>query len=242
MLFKRKEPAVADSQKEQSPIHRARDFLRGAKEFEESRIEQALASRKIAWRFAGAGVVVGILGLACVPALLPLKTVEHWLIRVDNNTGAVDVVRSLDGPVTDLPEVVDRSQLAGYVLARESYDWETIQAMYDKVALLSAPVVQSEYQRLWSAPNAPHRVIKNQFKVLVRNPSVSFVGDVAQVRFEKYIVSNTGELAAQQSESTKWIATVGYKYANPPMTDAQRLINPLGFQVTSYRVDPENIK
>lgn len=35
------------------------------------------------------------------------------------------------------------------------------------------------------------------------------------------------------------IATIGYEYANQPMREEARRINPLGFIVKSYRVDPE---
>ena len=38
-----------------------------------------------------------------------------------------------------------------------------------------------------------------------------------------------------------WIATIGYSYVNAPISTQDRRINPLGFQVYSYRIDPESI-
>ncbi|WP_276662626.1 type IV secretion system protein [Thauera aminoaromatica] len=38
-----------------------------------------------------------------------------------------------------------------------------------------------------------------------------------------------------------WIATIGYTYVNAPISAQDRRINPLGFQVYSYRVDPESV-
>ncbi|WP_150322317.1 type IV secretion system protein, partial [Enterobacter hormaechei] len=39
---------------------------------------------------------------------------------------------------------------------------------------------------------------------------------------------------------TKWVATVAYEYRNPSLIrESARLVNPFGFQVLSYRVDPE---
>jgi type IV secretion system protein VirB8 len=36
-----------------------------------------------------------------------------------------------------------------------------------------------------------------------------------------------------------WIATAAYKYVKDPMTASQRMLNPLGFKVTSYTKRPE---
>ncbi|MCL2635132.1 MAG: type IV secretion system protein [Betaproteobacteria bacterium] len=241
--FKKKSEQEADRRhKDVSPIHQAHQFIEASQDFERSRTEEALASKRVAWRVAAAGCVVGLLGVGALFFVLPLKTTEHWLVRVDNNTGAVDTVYKLKDGVRTLPEAVDRANLVRYVINRENYDWETIQALYDATILMSSNAIQKEYKLFWSQPNAPHRILKNQAKVVVRNPSVSFIGDLAQVRFEKYVINTTGDLATQQGESHKWIATIAFHYANPPMTDAERLVNPLGFEVTSYRVDPENLR
>lgn len=241
-----KSEAVTDLQaqapKPQHPLHRAKEFIKAAEEFESSRMEDFEKSKQIAWKVAAAGAGIGILGVVAVIILLPLKTTEHWLVRVDNNTGAVDSVKSLDQGVTGLPEAVDRSALARYVIDRETYDWETIQGLYNATLLRSNKSVQKEIKLFWDRPDSPLKTMKNYQRIVIQNPSVSFIGDhMAQVRFEKFILNTSGELAAQQGESSKWIATIAYTYANAPMTDAERLVNPLGFQVVSYRIDPENI-
>lgn len=40
-------------------------------------------------------------------------------------------------------------------------------------------------------------------------------------------------------ELSHWVATINFKYVGKPTTEAGRLNNPLGFQVISYRADPE---
>jgi type IV secretion system protein VirB8 len=42
-----------------------------------------------------------------------------------------------------------------------------------------------------------------------------------------------------QSTVSHWMATVAYDYVSAPLSDADRLINPLGFSVRDYRIDPE---
>ena len=67
--------------------------------------------------------------------------------------------------------------------------------------------------------------------------AVSFVSKtVANVRFHR-----TARTLEQTVESD-WIATVAFRYTKAPMAEADRLRNPLGFQVTSYRADPEAVR
>ncbi len=67
--------------------------------------------------------------------------------------------------------------------------------------------------------------------------AVSFVSDgVANVRFHRIVRQS------QQVTESDWIATIAYAYTKAPMGEADRLRNPLGFQVTSYRADPEVVR
>ena len=65
---------------------------------------------------------------------------------------------------------------------------------------------------------------------------VTFINNrVAQLYFTK-IVQQPGGINDARSN---WVATINFKYVEKPETEADRLYNPLGFQVISYRADPE---
>ena len=49
-------------------------------------------SERRAWRVAGTALVLLTLAIGALLALMPLKTVKPFVIRVDNATGMVDVV------------------------------------------------------------------------------------------------------------------------------------------------------
>ena len=67
---------------------------------------------------------------------------------------------------------------------------------------------------------------------------MTWVGTTAQVRFEKTVIPvNAG--SNKERTSQRLIATIGYQYLNTPQQESARLVNPLGLQVMSYRVDPE---
>ncbi|WP_255358771.1 type IV secretion system protein [Snodgrassella sp. CFCC 13594] len=68
--------------------------------------------------------------------------------------------------------------------------------------------------------------------------AISFIGNTAQIRFDKTMQPVAGDLS-KTFPVQPLIATVAFEYSDKPQSEKDRLINPLGFQVTSYRVDPE---
>jgi type IV secretion system protein VirB8 len=71
----------------------------------------------------------------------------------------------------------------------------------------------------------------------VRVKSVSFLNRrTAQVRF-----TSTETMRTSKREDT-WVAIVSFHFVNLPETEEERFINPLGFQVTAYRLDQELVQ
>jgi type IV secretion system protein VirB8 len=66
---------------------------------------------------------------------------------------------------------------------------------------------------------------------------VSFLNKrTAQVRFSSTETSQTAK------KEDAWVAIVSFRFVNLPETEEDRFINPLGFQVTAYRVDQELVQ
>jgi type IV secretion system protein VirB8 len=218
-----------------------REFIQSAAAFNRSEIDMVRRNSKIAWRIAIGCLVITGMAIGAVAALTPLKTVQPFVIRVDNNTGATDIVTTLKHSEKTYGEVIDKYWLAQYIKYRESYDWQTIQTTYDATMLLSAQPIQQEFAKIYNSnnQNAPHKILKDRFKVVVNVKAISFVGQMAQIRFDKQLIPLTSDLSKATSPQ-QLIATVAFDYANQPMQEKDRLVNPLGFQITSYRIDPEN--
>ena len=184
-------------------------FIQSAKAFEQSEIDRIRRFSKIA-----------------------------FVLRVDNNTGATDIVSVMKEREDSYGEVVDKFWLAKYVRDREGYDWYTIQASYDSAMLMSGPEEQDRLAKLFELPEAPHKILKNNFRVEIEVTSVAFIGnDTAQVRFIKRVRPLTEGITVPAPQ--KYIATISYEYKSAPQSEQDRLINPLGFQALSYRADPE---
>jgi type IV secretion system protein VirB8 len=225
-----------------SQANSARAFFNAARAFEQSRIDDVLRSRKMAWALASVGVLIGVLGMAAgMTAVFFRKDPEPLVMQVDNVTGVTNVLRSVKDAHEKYDEVVDRYWLGRYVLMREGYDWYTISDAVEAVKLLSSVPLAREYDDSVRQPNAPLALLKDRGKVVPKIVSVTFVGETAQIRFTTETQGLTGD-NNDGLKTTRWIATVAYKYESGYMTDQQRLINPLGFQVLSYRKDPEVVR
>ena len=217
-------------------------YYLAVKSFEQDSIDAVKKQRKLLVIVLGAFLVV-IAALAfAIAAMAPLKTAEIFAIRVDNSTGYTDIVKPIDGEKTTYDEVINKYWLSQYVINYESYDWQTITTMHDTVQLMSSSSVFSEYKKNIMSDSSPLNVLKDNFKLKTKIKSVTFLEpDTAQVRFSKMVLTKNGELSTEYKK-TDWVALISFDYKHEIKTEGERLLNPLGFNVLSYRVDPEAVK
>src|SRR4051794_18724364 len=114
------------------------------------RQEALRSSRRTAWIVAGCAVAIAVMEAIALVVLMPLKTVEPYTLLVDRNTGFVQALTPLDPQRISGDSALTQSFLVQYVIARESFDIDTFQSAYRKVALWSAEQARSDY--LASAP------------------------------------------------------------------------------------------
>lgn len=177
--------------------------------------------------------------LAFLVAMLMRTEPEPVVLRVDNSTGATTMLRSMRDDQDKYDEVINKYWLAQYVRTCEHYDWYSINEAFEACKLMSDDPVARQYAIKVQAEHSPLNVLRDTGKIAVQIVSIVFVGDTAQVRFTTQKVNNSGE-NIDSSPLQKWIATVTFAFKPSLMfTEQQRLVNPLGFRVYSYRVDPE---
>lgn len=193
---------------------------------------------RLAWRVAaGASVLALVLGLALMFAL-PLKSVQPYVLTVDRQTGAVEPAMGLsDGRLTQ-NEAVIQAQLAGYVIARETFDATDLAQQYRRVQIMSSRPVAQAYVAGMAAtnPQSPLNTLNRGDTVTVKIKSVSMIGDGAGL--VRYTVTRTpsGSVAGP---STNYVSAVSFGFNGRPLQQSDRFDNPLGFQVTRYRRDAE---
>jgi|TARA_R110000803_G_scaffold20907_3_gene53250 type IV secretion system protein VirB8 len=216
-------------------------YFAEAKSWDHDRAREALRQKRTAYMVAGGGVLFG-LGMLIWHIAAPLTSVEPYVLRVDQQTGGVDVVTRLNRTrEVTADEAVNKYFLASYVRDREAWMPAAAREMIQKVLYLSSPQEQEKYSAFMRVQNpaSPFALYQNGQTVTARINNIAFIANnVAQVRFVK-VVSRPGNAP---DELSNWIATINYKYVDRPETEAGRLDNPLGFQVISYRADPEIVQ
>lgn len=222
-----------------SPVKKSElgDFFKEAQSWDQERIRTAYRSRNTAWIVAGVASVAAIAGVGAVAALSPLKTVQPFVVTVDRNTGSTEVTTALTGQ-KNIPyeEAVTKYFVGRYVRLREGWIPRARKESFQTIGIMSTP----DEQRRWGAfyridnPRSPQNLYAEGSFVDVELNSITFVNDeVAQVRFVKL------ETRGNATKRTNWIATLSFSYSPAPRSEGDRLMNPLGFQVATYRADPE---
>ncbi len=207
----------------------------------EDRTRSDRASRRIAWIIAAAAGSIAVLEAIALVLLVPLKTVEPYVVTVDRQTGFVETTQKLvpGGELTQ-NQAVTQAALVQYVLARESYDATDLKEKYRNTQWWSAPDERAAYLRQMAPqnPQSPLRLYGPNSTVAVTVRSVSILGpNTALVRFDAERREPGGTTGSVQP----YAAAISFAWSGEPMRTEERFINPLGFQVVRYRRDAEAV-
>jgi type IV secretion system protein VirB8 len=215
------------------------DEGRGWEADRQARIEK---SERRAWLVASGASVIAVVAVIGIASLAPFKRTVPYVFEVDRATGNVELVSAADDrTVVGYQELMDKHWAQKYVVARESYQWNLLQADYDTVLTLSSDEVGRDYAKLYEGPDARDKkygaAVEMRVTVLSVTLSNDAVGKKAVVRYSK---------ATRRSDSTQvdppqyFVATLAYAY-KPSMVGKEKdlINNPLGYKVTAWRADSE---
>jgi type IV secretion system protein VirB8 len=226
------------------------DSLARSVNFEVTIADLARRSERRAWLVAAAAIVMALILLGGYFYMLPLKEKVPYVIMADAYTGTSSVARLTDDVTNHhitASEAINRSNVAHFLLARESYDLATIN-LHDWVTVLTmaAPNVANAY-RGWvspSNPGGPYKKYGKNHSIRVKILSIVLMGDGpnqaphgATIRFQRNVFNNVSGMSEPLDNK---IATMMFTYKpDLQMSDQYRIENPLGFQVIDYRVDDD---
>lgn len=218
--------------------------------FELTIADLAKRSERRAWMVAFSAIGMSLILAGGYFYMLPLKQKVPYLVMADAYTGTSSVARLTDDPLharITTSDAINRSNVAHFVLARESYDlsllnlgdWTTVQTM-------SAPGVSAAYTQLYSStnPDGPYKKYGKDTAIRIKLLSIVLTGGGPGVTPKGATVRFQRSLYDKRSGNTQpldnKIATMSFTYkTNLDMDDQSRIQNPLGFWVTDYRVDDD---
>ena len=213
-------------------------YLDESRGLERDYLAELVRGRRNAWRVAMAGGGVALASIAGMLGVIAAyrSPAPPAVFTVDKSTGQVDVVTQLATSKIKTEWATDKQYINTYVLSREGYDFNSLQLFYDTTGLMSSDRVQQEYYRMFAGKEGRQTklgdtaTISVEIKSIVQGPDNS-----ATIRFATTTHYNNGTTIGPAN----YIASVGYRYVGAPMLEKDRRIDALGFQITSYKVDPE---
>ncbi|WP_159016730.1 virB8 family protein [Cognatiluteimonas profundi] len=217
-------------------------------DFETSLADVVRRSERRAWLVAACAVALALLLAGGYLVVLPLKEKVPYLVMADAYTGTSTVAR-LSGDFNHAGitagEAINRSNVAHFVLARESYDYALIRLRdWATVYTMASPAVAADYSRLHASrnPDSPFNTYGKGRSIRVAILSIQLLRPApdaaprgATVRFQREVHDNASGATRPLDNR---IATLEFAYKPElGMDEKDRIENPLGFQVTTYRVD-----
>jgi type IV secretion system protein VirB8 len=214
----------------------------GAKEWEYLSHGAVVVERN---RWFVATLVAGLIAAGAVTAvamMLPLEKLVPLAVTVDSHTGLVTSVE-YGKSVSDLTqkEAIQRSDVARYVTARETYDPQDYATQIKLGRGMSDGNVWQQYEDENSQYNDASAVKRYGYKVRRRievNTALPLpnASNTYQVRFVAIEEFPGSQMLPVEKP---YVATVSFRYSERALSNEDRIINPLNFRATAYRTDQE---
>lgn len=183
-------------------------------------------------------LVCTLIMVVIVSQLIPLKTIEPYVLQVDSRTGITQMVDPVTASELTANETVNNYFIVQYIRARESYNAQNLLHNVNIVRLMSdAAVVYGEFISQ-ANPNNPGSSIA-RFGTLgtraVKFKSITYLNpQVVQVR-----VMITEMPDRSTPLELHQIILLRFEYVKMNLTTEERYLNPLGFRVTEYQIDED---
>lgn len=219
-------------------------MMKEAANFKKSKASLLKTGMFIAFGVAGASVVLNMIQGIALAVMMPMKTVEPFLLMVDKESGHVSIMQPLSDPLPTYGKVLDDHHLRTFVIARESHDWGLAQLYFDTVKSFSyeGTSTYNEYTTFLYSDKSPLAMLGDKARVVVginSDPVIDEKTSTAVVRFSKTVMGQDGKPIVN-IPVTYYIATIKYEYPNPKLKPEERRLNPLGMKIASYQVVQEN--
>jgi len=182
-----------------------------------------------------------ILCLIWMQITLSQSRIEPFVIEIDKKTGIATTVDQVSVEEYSSNTAVLRSLIIQYIRAREEYVFQLFNTNYfDVVRVFSSPSIYYNYKSRYSPnnPNSPYSTLGKSGSTSVKWKSIIFPDkNTAQIRISIQVQDAAGAITNQ----TNKIILLSFEFdPSTQMPEEDRLINPLGFIVTMYKIEDEN--
>ena len=219
-----------------TPANMTQGKIESTRTWFEERYEIALIQRNIMVMVAILCLVAVSISVIGITKISLSKEFDPFVIQIDDNTGVARVVNPISLDTLSGKEELSKYFMKKYLIARETYNPVDFDDYAKKVVrLLSVPSIYGIYlNHIRNKDHDPTILYgqKNTTSLVVKSWSRLDEGHYI-VRFA--ISENAGAMKVFNK-----ISVIEFAYNDMSLTDEDRDINPVGFQVTAYRIDDDN--
>jgi type IV secretion system protein VirB8 len=233
VLEKFKHPPVVNSSNADGKDY---DAIKHVRNWHEERSENITVQRNLLFVLLLILLCLSIASLGVVAYVVNAKRFDPFVIQIDDTTGMAKVVNPTNSSVLMGNDSLAQYFIKKYVISRETYnpvDFET-EAM-KIVRLLSSSSIYWSYRGYLK-----NKEVNPTIKYGQKNTTFLIVKSWSKLDQKKFMLRfSINETDGNRMVFNK-IAIVTFDYLPMELTDSDRDINPIGFQVTGYRVDDDN--
>lgn len=220
----------------ESTITQTKQDIKPVKNWFEERHDTITTQRNLLFLFVIILLILSIISVGVVAYVVNSKEFDPFVIQIDNATGVAQVVNPASSEILDGNEALAKYFIKKYVIARETYNPVDFETRAKKIIrLFSASNVFWEYRGyIQNEENNPAVKYGQKNTTYLTLKSWSELGD------NKYIIRFSIHETAQNRLTFNKIAIVEFRYVPMELKESDMEINPVGFQVTGYRVDNDD--
>lgn len=202
----------------------------------EERYEIALIQRNVMVMVAIFCLIAVSISVIGITKISLSKEFDPFVIQIDDNTGVARVVNPISLDVLGGKEELSKYFIKKYLIARETYNPVDFDNFAKKIVrLLSTPQIYGTYLNYIRNKDNDPTILYGQ-----KNTTSITVKSWSRLDEGRYIVRFSLSESAGSMKIFNKIAVVEYAYVAMSLTDEERDVNPVGFQVVAYRVDDDN--
>ncbi|WP_316354624.1 VirB8 family type IV secretion system protein [Candidatus Trichorickettsia mobilis] len=230
LLHKFKSTAAATQDSQQSNV------VRSVRNWYEERYDSIIVQRNILFMLLLIFVILSIISIISVAVVINSKRFDPFVIQIDETTGMAKIVNPTSSQMLEGNDSLARYFIKKYVIARETYnpvDFDTQAKQI--VRLFSSSSTFFTYLGYLKNQDVNPGVIYGQ-----KNTTYLTVKSWSKLDAKKYMLRFSISETSENKRVFNKLAIIDFNYVAMDLTETERDINPIGFQVQGYRVDDDN--
>ena len=212
------------------------DSVKSVRNWYEEKYDKIVVQRNIMLLLLFILISLIIISVVAISIVVNAKEFDPFVIQIEEDTGMAKIVNPISTEILEGNESLARYFMKKYVIARETYNPVDFSTEARKVIrILSSSNIYWNYLGYISNKEIDPTLVYGQ-----KNTTFLIVKSWSKLANKKYMLRFSVNETAGDKRVLNKLAVIDFDYVPMELTETERDINPIGFQVTGYRVDDDN--